>query len=244
MKRQLFILDSAMLTAMSVDEVKATYADMIELQINKPPYMEFTIQIPFGMIAINLVKSDAEQREFLCTDQDANRPLRIDYDLRHFSDSEAQVICNFNIEHKGKWIDAIEQIKTNYTEISKQNLTIKILQNTASYILTYLIVALATKNVERKVKYNSLAKFGIGKKKRGADYDYVTTLSIGKLVEYEGPSTYTGETKRPHLRRGHIRRQKYGPSLTYERKIWIEPIFVNGYSPEQDHRKAYNVKAH
>lgn len=234
MKRQLFILDPQMLDAMDPEEVQATWHDMVEFKLNKSPYDQFTLQIPFSRIVSHLTKEIQNQLAAR-----GERAFRIGYNLNTLTDYEALVNCRFEIEVNGKFIDFIEDISRGTKK--EQEIVLRLIQSSAAYYLTYLIVALATKNIERVTKRNSLAKFGIGKKGQGKDFEYVTTLSIGKLVEYEGPHIETGETRRPHLRRGHIRRQKYGPNFSYERKIWIKPIFVNGYSPNEDHRKAYNV---
>lgn len=109
-------------------------------------------------------------------------------------------------------------------------------------LLDILIVLLATKNVEKHVKESKLAKLGIGSKPR---HQYTTSLSIGKVSEAtsaEGQKDIAFERSiRPHLRRGHIRRQHYGPGLEFIKKIFIQPVFVNADPAWIAERTAYNV---
>jgi hypothetical protein len=108
-----------------------------------------------------------------------------------------------------------------------------------STIYMQLIVMLATRGVEKEVKHSKLARLGIGK----ARAEYTTTLRIGALHERsDGTPNPTSATRCPHLRRGHIRNQAYGPSFEHHKKIWIEPVFVNGDHEEiERHRHHYNV---
>lgn len=104
--------------------------------------------------------------------------------------------------------------------------------------LLVLIILLATKNIAKEVKHNPLAKFGVGKIKA----EYVTTLSIGKITETEREHADTGRELRTHIRRGHIRNQRYGPNNSFSKQIWIEPVFINSdkeYVPPG--RVAYNL---
>lgn len=79
---------------------------------------------------------------------------------------------------------------------------------------------------------------GIGSKR---NHLYTTTIRIGAEAQRtaQAESQSSGRTVRPHLRRGHIRRQHFGPGREMQKSIWIEPTFVNGLVP--DEREAYNV---
>jgi hypothetical protein len=112
----------------------------------------------------------------------------------------------------------------------------------------YLIVLLATRNAVKEVQENKLLKLGIGKtkKKQGsqASYSRVTTITVPDDHELEPDPDRppTGRTVCAHLRRGHIRRQRYGPELAYIKVRWIEPVFVNADEDFVSQRKAYNLK--
>lgn len=90
-----------------------------------------------------------------------------------------------------------------------------------------IITILATKNVTKATVINKLAKLKIGLHKN--PYTTTTTLHLPNSLHYsQNPDTIgTGSPKRPHLRRGHIRHQRFGPGLTEVRDIWIEPMFIH-----------------
>lgn len=82
-----------------------------------------------------------------------------------------------------------------------------------------------------------MARLGIGKSK----YLSTTTLRIGEVVEREGKSLHTNTHVRPHLRRGHIRNQRYGANLSLSRQVFIEAVFVNADEGWIAERTSYSV---
>jgi len=117
----------------------------------------------------------------------------------------------------------------------KSNLPIS---KTLAYLL---VVLLATKNSVRVTKQHKLAKLGIGPKRGHKSYPRVTTISLPSTLPACEEHPPTGRTVTPHLRRGHIRHQKYGPKLAFTRAILIEPCFVNADADFVSARKAYNL---
>lgn len=66
-------------------------------------------------------------------------------------------------------------------------------------------------------------------KKRAPVFDH-TVLRVGRVYNKHGvASKYAegGAMRRPHLRKGHARRQKYGPGWQQERWIFVPACFVN-----------------
>ena len=116
--------------------------------------------------------------------------------------------------------------------------------NFKNHVLFYkdvLIVLLATKGVEKSRHRNPMAAMKIGKSK--SKHVYTTTLKI-RPDWYRKEAQATGLPRshmRPHLRRGHIRRQHYGPKREAVKKVWIEACFVNGDDNFVNERKAYNM---
>lgn len=108
-------------------------------------------------------------------------------------------------------------------------------------LASYLIVLLATRNVEKTVRVNKLAKLGIGKKNPTNSYSRVTTITIPEMLPESEEHPPTGRTVCPHLRRGHIRRQHYGPERAFIKRVWIAPIFVNADEGFVSQRQAYNL---
>lgn len=99
------------------------------------------------------------------------------------------------------------------------------LSKMCNWCAAFLIIALATSNIEKKVDLNKRAKLGIGKKKNSS----ITYLHLPKTVYVGATSTGngTGQTRRMHLRRGHRRNQRIGPGRTQHKDVWIAPMFIN-----------------
>ena len=105
-----------------------------------------------------------------------------------------------------------------------------------------LVVLLATKGVEKTAVRNPMAAMGIGKKSK-REHVYTTTLKIRWEDVVRGPGDPKGPRAgmRTHLRCGHIRRQRYGPKREAVKRLWIEPVIVNGDPDFVSKREAYNV---
>lgn len=103
-----------------------------------------------------------------------------------------------------------------------------------------LIVMLATRNAVKSTVHHKSVRLGIGKNK--GKYEYVTTITLPREQDMEDDAEHTpGAARCPHLRRGHIRNQHYGPKNSYIKQKWIEPVFVNADAGWCATRKAYNV---
>ncbi len=109
--------------------------------------------------------------------------------------------------------------------------------------MQFLIVLLATKNIEKTTKFHKDISNGKVSKatKHRKKYPYTTTLTIGRITENYNGSEFTGMSRRPHLRRGHVRTQHYGPRNELTKKIFIPSVFVNGSEDIKSSRVAYNV---
>lgn len=162
--------------------------------------------------------------------------------LGHFS-----LAANFTFKKvydSGQTFDLIDHIGM---AIEERNLSAKdqysSLKRLSTAVFYLLVVLLATKNVEKKEVINrklAAGKFNRSKAYR-KDYPITTTLTIGKITENH-ESVGTGSTVRPHLRRGHIRNQHYGPNNEMTKKIFIQPVFVNADEGWVANREAYNVR--
>jgi hypothetical protein len=122
---------------------------------------------------------------------------------------------------------------------------VKAMQTITLDLSCLLVVILSTKNIEKNdVVDKDLVRGRFNKSKAyRKDYPITTTITIGKISETHTSSEHGGGTCRPHLRRGHIRTQKYGPNWELSKKIFIEPVFVNADEGWIAERRAYNVKA-
>lgn len=238
MRQQLFILDRHMLNLVGLEETGRTFSDMEKLGIAKPPYDEFTLQVPMGAVinssdrgTLDKMALDGDERAIRLKDA----PLQVVY-RGGFSGSFAVQVSD-STHKRWRTLDSFLYEHMHLYPLMAQHQ--EQMANMAKHLMALLIVLLATRNVERHVTHNRLARLGVGKQQ----YEYVTTLKIGQVYEEDGITPVpTGDTRRPHLRRGHIRRQRYGPGYQYVREIWVDPVFVNGYNPnENGGRIAYNV---
>ena len=139
----------------------------------------------------------------------------------------AQMRINPHFKPKNTSIDMIE----------------KSFKSIASIVCRLLIVTLATKNHVKEERVNKdIARGRFNKSKAyRKDYPITTTISIGKITETYESKGGTGLKKRPHMRRGHIRTQHYGPNNELTQKIFIQPVFVNADEGWIEERRAYNV---
>jgi hypothetical protein len=245
--RQLFLIGPDLLNCLSVEEVEATYADMVEMDIAKPPYAEFDIRMPLMAYGKNLgrfldyYKTDLEKLEHGEQASLGKEERNLLIGLSVLSDNEIKVLSsmNFDLNYSFNFDDNSKEqhsffLSRNNWVSGKKHIASK---EATDHVFKMLVVLLATRNVIREVKPNKLAKLGIGKHL----YASTTTLKIGNVTETGGEQTGAGIVRRPHLRRGHVRRQKYGPGLQFEKKIFIEAVFVNADEGWIAERTAYNM---
>lgn len=244
--KQCFRVTPQILESMSVEEINATWDAMVACGVARPPYDEFDIQLPMKD-HIRLVEDDGHiqtEEEIIAGGHGYildGRPIT--YSYSYDPTKENQVSCaSWMIDGSGK----PAQIEVMLSEKTLPNNTTRDWlgqhKEASTAIYKAFIVLLATKNVIKDVKENKLAKLGIGKKRN--PYRYVTTLRIGEVVEHASCGDPTGKTLRPHLRRGHVRHQHYGPKNAFVRSIFIEPVFVNADPDWIGARTAYNVGGH
>lgn len=107
-----------------------------------------------------------------------------------------------------------------------------------------LITLLATTNAVKTTERNACARLGIGGKKPGSTkrYEYVTTISLPHADTLTAEDR-TGDKRCPHLRRGHVRRQRYGAQNAFMKLIWIAPMFIHVDEEWTKTRTAYNLSA-
>ena len=111
-----------------------------------------------------------------------------------------------------------------------------------SFFLHALVSLLATKNAQKITE--KIKKHGPKSRKRPREYDYITTIKIGKITETQRGDGDGQSSVRPHLRRGHIRNQRVGKGLSEVKPIFIQPCFINAdESWINNQRKEYRIAA-
>lgn len=247
--KQLFRLSSEVLDALTIKEMKSTLIDMMEMGIADVPYKEFAIEVNRKFISkmMNLEDEDSQLQII-----ESAKKMKIEYDPN--TQFKLMVIVNgknYSIHrcYKDEWIDwdydLLIKYKSHLLDKASYDRLRNQVKSISANILGILIVLLATKNHVKEDRVDKDIARGRYNKKQAyrKDYPITTTISIGKITEtYEGKGG-TGSKKRPHMRRGHIRTQHYGPNRELTQKIFIQPVFVNADEGWIAERRAYNVGA-
>lgn len=250
MDRQLFILDDRVWDSMSFDDVANTIDDMREMDIAHPPVQYFDVMTK--LYVVDRIQDFLDPKN----DQQIGKYFPNKNMIWRFSfqDDLSKVIFQMlqSFDNEKTWVDFLENYYRkeveNRKDLTKEEKIEEIAETqfwinlVSPWVLAYLLVALAAKNSVKTVKENKLMKLGIGKKNQKNKYRYTTTITIGEITETEGTGEGGGWKVRPHLRRGHIREQRFGPNRQYSKKVFIQPVFVNASEDFINSRRAYNVK--
>lgn len=248
--RQCFVLGPDIANSVSWEEAKATYNDMVELGIAKPPYPEFDIKIKTAMAfrsedgrvppgeTIFRFKAHMHSIELVDCLMTFGLIARTSTDEQYDWDQLSKPLSVMG--RTAKWRAAQGMISGEWDADKDAAFLNNTKQNALRWYLL-LIVLLATRNAVKTVQVDKLAKMGIGRDSR---HVYTTTIGVGYITEVESGSQRsvgTGRTLLPHLRRGHKRSQHYGPKNQFVKYVFIEPTFVNADEDFISQRTAYNV---
>jgi hypothetical protein len=244
MKRHLFVLPGDMELSLFNEEFKEeiyqTCVGLHEMGLYKYPYDEFSIKIDHSKPKNSILPFDYPDQLTYVVDYEIDKNnqaiithLLIDDDLEENREHypNIQAYCDKATASMAKKPELVAELgmgADKFNEITKAVM---------NALPSVLICFLATKNAVKTTTRNRLAKFGIGKQKA----EYVTTITIGARYDSSGQHIDTKTHKRAHFRRGHIRRQHHGPNNSLEKKIWIDPIFVNA-DQEYVPRAAYKIQ--
>lgn len=231
---QLFRLSHEIWDATTREEIKKTVDDMYELNIFHPPFKKFAIQVQLKFLQKMLNGENLGPME----------KCSIVYHFESLGNFDMTCLLTL-IDHENKILvekSTIDSMIKKHPEYKKLILAFAV---SGMDIMETLIVLLATKNHVKEEKLDKDIARGRYNKKQAyrKDYPITTKISIGKITEAYESKVGTGSSKRPHLRRGHIRTQHYGPSNELTQKIFIQPVFVNADEGWIAERRAYNVGA-
>lgn len=242
----LFRLTSNLAEVMTYEEACETFSAMGELNIDTPPYNLFTVCLEPKFLAKYLSfhhgdiheKGQISGKEFGEMWEQLNFNLFIIYEFKKsgFAPKDDAI----------RWIFALQKVGTNDMDFAINTADKgmnKNLDQIAASVYQFLIVLLATQNSEKTTVKNS-PRAGSHRLREDSKYfEYTTTIRIGKVTQqYEGTGSSIGSKKRAHLRRGHIRRQRYGEGRSEIKKVFIPPVFVNADENWiKNERKEYKV---
>lgn len=252
-RRQLFVIPAETWAALDADEVKATVEAMKEAKVYALPYSEVDLWIG-ASAAVRFLRTDVEASSLYM------KFARMGLLEPTIGPGQTEAYAPANGFEQDMWLEVV-RLSLQHADckrcvvIGSSNRFMRShrTENTSGmYAITpaqrdmfasALIVLLATRNVKKTTVRDKLVALGIGKKTHR--YEYVTTISLpteADAVDADGEEPHTeGKAKRPHLRRGHVRRQKYGPKFSLCRTVFIEPVFVNADKDWVDKRERYNV---
>ena len=226
---ELFIIGKDVMNALSDKIVAEVIADLTELGVCQLPYPKVDIRVPAdGVVGV--------------WDDDDPHGMRLrhpdwfdaDGKLRHIGDHVHLTFLGVSLtSYDGLHVYNARSGKT--LRVEPDHLRER------GNIANALITVLATRNVVKDRKEDKLAKLGIGRNSGKHRYRYTTTIRLPAVMDDDEEHPSQGGHKAPHLRRGHIRNQHYGPRNQFIRKVWIKPVFVNADANFVSARAAYNI---
>lgn len=257
---QLFQIDGETWKALGQDEVLATIEGMKECGICQLPYPKVDIRLPLDVCAHTSLRRDdpnANDKQLFSDETLIDKYLRLGLVVPH---AEWEDRYSFRFGHDS-WLDvknlSLEDMNyqtviyigphnPNFHKLQMHARETRYNDELERNLYAYaLIVLLNTRNAVKTTKHRKCVGLGIGRKP-GA-YEYTTTITLPRVIEEdetgEAAPGGNGASKKPHLRRGHPRRQRFGPNWQFSEVRWIEPVFVNADPDWVDKRKAYNVSA-
>ncbi len=266
MKAELFVIEPGVWAATEPAEVQATIAGLKEMGLHRLPYHHCTVRLP-GKEFLRIVdKYDVARQpsaDNVYCDITINDYEKTSaegwYEVEIPRIEAVNALTGFRIDVTDKLIVKMKNDDTGqYEPITNETVDLGIqvsgtpvrypdtLMAIQHQVRDFLIVMLATRNVRKTTTVDKLAKLGIGRNRKQSAkhrYTHVTTISLPRPEEMEDDHEHkaTGIAKAPHLRRGHIRNQHYGPKGGYVKRIWIEPVFVNADPDFVSKRTAYNL---
>lgn len=245
---ELFLIPHSTFEALSMEEVEASYADMEELGIASLPYLKTDMAVAGNCIdqiskgtelplEENYALEDVSQKPF--RKEVYNELKRIGVDLKdwelrlRFEDEQLKDVLFKKVN--GQYHSTAFRLTPKSNPPAAHSIYTLSLQYRKA-----LIVLLATKNVIKTRRENKALRLGIGAKNIWKPL-YTTTITLPPQSTITESTGEPGKPKRPHLRRGHIRNQRYGPKLAFTRRTWIKPCFINADEDFISSRTAYNT---
>jgi len=216
----LFRIEEKIWDSVDYDTILDTATALEKAGLDQPPYAVFDIQATLNHKIMARLFSGWDK--FITR---AHPPART-FTFRYEYDKENNHLTT--------------RLKINESWLDRQN--IEKICKLSSFLNHTLFALLATKNASKTTE--KIKKHGPKSRKRPREYDYITTIKIGKITETQRGDGDGHSSVRPHLRRGHIRNQRVGKGLSEVKPIFIQPCFINAdESWINNQRKEYRIAA-
>lgn len=235
-RRQLFVISRQAFLSMSVDAVQATVEAMKEAGVYALPYDSVDVRIFGDVVSVfhqgidpgQDVRRSLAAGELVCEDG-IYRANYGDVYWVQFDD----VSLDHNHYIKKMVFEGYRRYANHTVVIDPKEVGDKFAPSVIERdaVAGTLVTLLATRNAVKETTHRKAAGLGIGSRKGGIrSYEYVTTITVPDAADMEDDEdspAAPGAAKACHLRRGHVRRQKYGSGLLLTRSIFIQPVLVN-----------------
>ncbi len=245
MKPELFMIDQKAVEATNLDDVVRTFHEMASIGISAPPVNHLVIGFDPRIFISNFypedgnLEMDRNVRKILAD----NPNVFLAADIIYTPESDIKNDPNKGIllatlELRKAWIDrrTLKYTSEFIKVYEDEELTIQAMFKT-------LVVLLATKNAQKDRVENSIRSSSAKQRNASKNFAYTTTIRIGKITE-NCKSGGTGSPMRPHLRRGHVRNQRFGEGRREIKQIFIAPVFINADKEYvESQRIAYKIRA-
>jgi len=238
MKPPLFDIPEKIIDSVDIETILETANDLIAMDLFGPPFETFSIRLSLVSSAkIGLAASGNKSKNSLDNIVDkvvsnwGNQTLTITY--KDFTKKNDTLGCSLECHVTRKINDDVDFLS---------GIDDRTMRSMCNIICSVLIVLLATKNIERRVVKNDARANSKRARDDAKSFSTTTYLSIGRITETcrASGASLSGPV-RPHLRRGHIRSQRYGEGFKEVRKIFIQPVFVNADKEWVEQQKTYKL---
>lgn len=231
-KPPLFELDERIFESMDIKDIEKTFFDMDELGLAGPPFSSFVIKANKNII-----------RSLYGEPPDCMRTKADTLESAYIWIKHSEADADGRIKFKSSVGVKFRGMELGWYSLSS-GIDVDSARDVSFDIYMILIVLLGTKNAEKKTRVNTDRSPSPRARKDAKNFSTTTIIRIGKITEtMRGSSSCAGTKTRPHLRRGHIRNQRYGQGLSETKKIFIAPMFVNADENWIAEQKSYKVTA-
>ena len=210
------------------------HEDIIE-RWARPYFVKF---IKVGRLDIETVKQLTPEYEF----PEDTPKTSVVYSTQVFVSTKRYGNIMLDMETSSVWFSATKSIPMN--EKAKTN------ARSLSDIAYCKLIALLSLKPEQVSVIKKVPKTGTSAQKRKAADKHFTEISISYTPDlermiYEKSETLnkgSGGTKSPHMRRGFIKTQRYGPKFSKVKEIFIEAVHVNKDKGPSTPKQTYRLK--